>query len=32
MTREEMKAKILDLESLYKDLLPDPPKPKPKPS
>ena len=31
MTREEMKAKILDLESLYKDLLPDPPKPKPKP-
>jgi hypothetical protein len=29
--RDEIKAKILDLEGIYKDLLPDPPKPKPKP-
>ena len=29
MTRDEMKAKIL--EGLYEDLMPDPPKPQPKP-
>ena len=29
MTRDEMKAKIL--EGVYEDLMPDPPKPKPKP-
>jgi hypothetical protein len=30
MTREEMKAKILD--GIYEDLMPGPPKPKPRPA